>query len=285
VKHKAFITGIIGLLGLVFALGTGCSRHYLDMTAVEEMVRMENPVYLDKPIPKHVVEELAFLIDGYHRRITAYADDAEQLQLLYKNMAQRYLDIGYYEQQIEYYTSRIQEEKNPPGGADRKVYFDYAAIMLMQRKLYANAYENMQESLKLSPDNAVFLYYSGYCAALIGKATRPENETEGLAWIEKAVKYYQQAIQVSPDYIEALYGISIIQVYELGQPEKAIPTLIHIRSKSPENTDARFVLAAAYAMTGDNASAISEYTEIERITTSDEKKKAARDNIAQLRSQ
>jgi len=275
---------LVLLLVLIVATGTGCQQRYLDMNAVERIVRMENPEYENKPIPKHVMDSLASLVETYHNQIAAYANDKGQLQLLYKNIAQRYLDIGYYEQQIEYYTSRIEAGKNLPSGADKKVYYDYAAIMLMQKKLYSDAYANLQESLKLSPDNTFLLYYSGYCAGLIGKAIRPDNESEGMDWLGKAVKYYQQALKTDPDYIDALYGISIIYVYELGQPEMAIPSLLHIKEQSKENVDALFVLAAAYTMTENYRAAIAEYTEIEKITSSDEKKKAATDNIRQLQA-
>ncbi|RPJ07738.1 MAG: hypothetical protein EHM28_06150 [Spirochaetaceae bacterium] len=282
--RKPAAMSLVLLLVLIVATGTGCQQRYLDMNAVERIVRMENPEYENKPIPKHVMDSLASLVETYHNQIAAYANDKGQLQLLYKNIAQRYLDIGYYEQQIEYYTSRIEAGKNLPSGADKKVYYDYAAIMLMQKKLYSDAYANLQESLKLSPDNTFLLYYSGYCAGLIGKAIRPDNESEGMDWLGKAVKYYQQALKTDPDYIDALYGISIIYVYELGQPEMAIPSLLHIKEQSKENVDALFVLAAAYTMTENYRAAIAEYTEIEKITSSDEKKKAATDNIRQLQA-
>jgi tetratricopeptide (TPR) repeat protein len=284
--RTASVAGFIGMaVCAAFLLFTGisCQPHYLDMNQVEAITRMQHPEYNNKPVPQSVINELIPLVNSYHKRITAYADNAEQLQLLYKNIAQRYLDIAFYEQQIEFYINQIEAGKNPPAGADSGAYYDYAALMLMQKKLYSQAYENLQESLRLSPDNAFLLYYSGYSAALIGKAMRPENEAEGMVWLDKAIKYYQQALKINPDYIEALYGMAVILVYETGQPDKGIPFLLHIKQKNPENTDARFVLASAYTMTGDNDAAIAEYTEIEKIATTDEKKKAARDNISLLR--
>ncbi len=83
--------------------------------------------------------------------------------------------------------------------------------------------------------------------------------------------------------MDALYGKSIILVYETGQPEDAIPLLVRIMSKNRENIDAMFVLAAAYTMTGDYRSALSEYENIERLSAVEDQKNAARENIARLK--
>ncbi len=149
---------IMALLCFLAAI-TACTRH-LDMNVVEGIVRMDNPSYRDKPVPRDVIEKLAPLVAQYRDRVNQYVDDAEQLQLLYKNIAQRYLDIGYYEQQVEYYVGRLKEKHNPPAEGAAGIYYDYAAIMLMERELYAAAYENIQESLKLSPTNGYLLYYA-----------------------------------------------------------------------------------------------------------------------------
>jgi tetratricopeptide (TPR) repeat protein len=275
--------GRVGRLLLFVLAAFSCNRNF-DMTTAESIARMQNPTYRDKPVPPHVIEELQPLVAEYKQRVTEYADAAEQLQLLYKNVAQRYLDIGYYEQQIDYYTALIAEKKNPPAaGADQKTYYDYAAILLMQKRLYAEAYDNLQKSLALAPDDTFLLYYSGYCAALEGKALRPENGAEGLAWLEKALRYYDQALAIDPDYIDTLYGKAILLTYELGRPEDAVPVLLHLKEKSPQNVDASFVLAAAYTMTGDYRSALAEYEGIERITAVDAQKKAAEENIAKLK--
>jgi tetratricopeptide (TPR) repeat protein len=271
----------LALVALLAAGAVSCNR-YFDMKTVEAIVRLENPTYRDKPVPRHVVDELGPVVEDYRAKVSEYVDDADQLQLLYKNLAQRYLDIGYYEQQIEYYTARIKEKNNPPAGGKAQVYYDYAAIMLMQKKLYAAAYDNLQQSLKISPNNEFLLYYSGYCAALMGKALKPENEGESLAWLAKAVKFYDLALEIDDGYGDALYGKAVILVYETGSPEEAIPLLLRLKAKSPDNTDGRFVLAAAYAATGDARSAITEYEEIERTTAIEEKKKAARENIDRL---
>ncbi len=200
-------------------------------------------------------------------------------------MAQRYLDIGYFKQQIEYYSALAAEKKIPPAGADKKVYYDYAAIMLMQKRLYGEAYDSLQKSLALAPDDTYLLYYAGYCAALRGKAVRPENEAEGLAWLQKALRYYDLALAIDPDSVDTLYAKSILLVYELGRPAEAIPLLLRIKKKNTRNIDAMFVLAAAYVKLGDRQSyraALAEYEQIERLTDIDSQKKAARENINKL---
>ncbi|MBN2354333.1 MAG: hypothetical protein JXD23_17315 [Spirochaetales bacterium] len=279
-----FQAGVFGLLSL-FLLGlTGCDRPF-DMDTVESIAKMEHPMYKDKPVPKEIIAELVPLVKEYRQRVTEYADAAEQLQLLYKNVAQRYLDIGYFKQQIEYYSALMAEKKLPPDEAGKNGYYDYASIMLMQKRLYGEAFDSLQKSLALSPDNTLLLYYAGYCAALRGKAVRPENEEEGMAWLQKAIRYYDMALAIDPDSVDTLYGKSILLVYEFVRPAEAIPLLLHIKRKNTRNIDAMFVLASAYVMLGDQQSyqsALAEYEAIERLTDIEAKKKAARENIAEL---
>jgi tetratricopeptide (TPR) repeat protein len=274
--------GCFGLLSFFVLAAFSCQRDF-SMETAESIIKMQNPVYKDKPVPAHVVADLTPLVQSYKQRVTEYADNADKLQLLYKNVAQRYLDIGYYEQQIEYYTSLMAANKTPPAGADNKVYYDYAALMLMQKRLYSEAYDNLQKSLALAPDNTFLLYYSGYCAALRGKAIRPENESEGRAWLEKALRYYDLALAIDSDYVDTLYGKAVLLVYELNRPAEAVPVLLHLKEKSTQNMDALFVLAAAYAMTENYPAARSEYESIERMSGVDAQKKAARENIEKLR--
>jgi tetratricopeptide (TPR) repeat protein len=259
-----------------------CTNRF-DMNTVEGLLRLENPTYRDRPVPRNVVDQLAPLVAEYKARVTEYADDAEQLQLMYKSIAQHYLDIGFYQQQVEYYLARVKEKRQPPSGGRAGLYYDYAAVMLMEKGLYAEAYANIMESLKLSPTNPYLLYYAGYCAGLMGKAIKPENGEANRVWLDKALDYYSLALEADPDYVDALYGKSIILVYETGQPEDAIPLLMRIKTKNRENIDAMFVLAAAYTMTGDYRSALSEYENIENLSAVEEQRKAARENIERLK--
>lgn len=265
-------------LGIVIS----CNR-YFDMAQAEAIARLKQPTYRDKPIPAHVIEEVAKVVDKYQERVSRYAEHAEKLQLLYKNIAQRYLDIGYFEQEIEYYLSSLEELRNPQADADAREYFDYAAVMLMQKRLYREAYNNIMRSLELAPDNTVLLYYAAYSAALFGKAIRPEDHQEGLNWLNKACQYYRLALAIDPDYIDSLYGLAIILVYELNEPEEAIPLLLKIKEKNVANIDAMFVLAAAYYGVGDYEAAIKEYETIIATTSVQEKKDAAKQRIKELK--
>ncbi|ULQ60166.1 tetratricopeptide repeat protein [Brucepastera parasyntrophica] len=73
---------------------------------------------------------------------------------------------------------------------------------------------------------------------------------------------YLRAIEIEPRYVRALYGLSVLYVFEFDQPERAIPYLELINEIEKRNFDAMFVLGRAYYSIGEYDKSIAMYDRI-----------------------
>ena len=70
----------------------------------------------------------------------------------------------------------------------------------------------------------------------------------------------------------------MVYVYELGRPAEALPYLLRVKGKQPDNIENRFVLATAYYQLGKYKEAITEYEYIEKTSKEEDIRNQARAN-------
>ncbi|WP_321991945.1 tetratricopeptide repeat protein [Marispirochaeta aestuarii] len=149
------------------------------------------------------------------------------------------------------------------------------AVDFFDDGMFGPALEYLDKALRIYPENHVLYYYAALASARIAK-TRGD-ETRRRQGMLEAEYYYLEALRYRPDYRDALYGLGVLYVFELGTPERAIPHLERLVSISESNTDARFVLARAYASIGEYEAAEDQYRSIMDIDAdSDAAREAAR---------
>ncbi|MDE5797898.1 MAG: tetratricopeptide repeat protein, partial [Treponemataceae bacterium] len=85
-------------------------------------------------------------------------------------------------------------------------------------------------------------------------------------------------IEIDPRYVRALYGVSVIYIYYLDEPEKAIPHLEAALEIEKRNTDAMFRLAEAYYRTYEFDKAVELYDRIISLTKDEKRKSLAEQN-------
>ena len=93
---------------------------------------------------------------------------------------------------------------------------------------------------------------------------------------------YLRALELEPTYARALYGLSVLYVYDLDESEKAIPLLEKLLTIETRNTDAMMILARAYYENYEFDRAVDMYNKIISTSTSPEKKAAAEANKKQV---
>jgi len=248
------------------------------MQYLENLIRLGHPQYKNQPIPGDILAETKAIVEKYRDDIALYGKNVEKLAELYRNIGQRYLDIGYFRQQIPTYLTQIAAEKNIREQNEESVYNQALGLWLEQKGLYQNAYEYFSKSLAISLNSERLYYKCGFCAAGIAKAEKLAGAPGSDAWFEKAEQYYNRAVEIDPDYVEAHYGLAIIYVYELDRPGAALPHLLRIKEIQKSNIENLFVLAAAYFQLGEYNKAILEYDAIETTSNSEEIKNQARAN-------
>ena len=97
-------------------------------------------------------------------------------------------------------------------------------------------------------------------------------------YLKLAETAYLRAIELEPRYVRALYALSVLYVYNLGENEKAIPHLEKLLTISTRDVDAMFVLARAYYCTYEFDKACDMYDKIISVTKSTDKKADAEAN-------
>ena len=97
-------------------------------------------------------------------------------------------------------------------------------------------------------------------------------------YLKLAEEAYKRAIQIEDRYVRALYGIGVLYVFELDEPEKAIAHLEKALTIDTKNLDAMFVLARAYYSTYEFEKAAEIYDKIIETTKSEDTRKTAEEN-------
>ncbi|MCR4899830.1 MAG: tetratricopeptide repeat protein [Treponema sp.] len=162
------------------------------------------------------------------------------------------------------------------------IWYKILGTRYLDNKMYGEALKCFEEALKYYPDNQNLYYYVGVCAGYMSHAALDFNAsgTNELKYnyLKLAEEAYLRAIQIEERYVRALYGVGVLYVFELDEPEKAIPHLEKAMSIDTKNLDVMFVLARAYYSTYDFEKSAEIYDKIIEITKSDETKKTAEEN-------
>ncbi|MBP5448261.1 MAG: tetratricopeptide repeat protein [Treponema sp.] len=162
------------------------------------------------------------------------------------------------------------------------IWYKILATRYLDKKMYGEALKNFQTALEYYPDNQNLYYYVGLCAGYMSHASM-DFDADGYSekrehYLKLSEDAYLRAIDIEPRYARALYGISVLYVFELGEDDKAIPYLEKLLTIETKNIDAMFVLARAYYMSYDFDKAIQMYDKILSLTKSPERKAEAEAN-------
>ena len=178
------------------------------------------------------------------------------------------------EEAIRRYRKEVERTVDAAGQVG--IYYKMLAIEYMRGGMYGAAYDTLKQAIDIYPENPILFYYSAVCAARMSRAQVLEEDRE--RWLERSVTLYRRAIDLDPGYADALYGLSVLYVFELERPEEAealLETMLTVESKEIEG---RFLLAGVYYRLGKLEQALELYKEIESLSEVEQKRQEARDN-------
>lgn len=157
------------------------------------------------------------------------------------------------------------------------IWFKILGTRYMDNQMYGEALKAFQSAITYYPANQNLYYYVGVCAGYMANASLDYDVTgttsEKEKYLELAVSAYTRAIDLQSNYVRALYGLSVLYVFELNESQKAIPLLEKVLTLEKNNVSAMFVLARAYYVNYEFQLAIDMYDRIIK-TTSDQQSKA-----------
>ncbi len=186
------------------------------------------------------------------------------------------------EEAISKYQKRVEDVLN----ADIRtgMWYRILAIRYMDNGMYAKALENFRMAIQYYPTNQNLYYYVGVCAGYLAKASldfaATGSSAERSRYLALSESAYLRAIELEPRYVRALYGVSVLYVFEMERPEEAIRHLSVVLDVEKKNVDAMFILARAYFMSGNAEEAVSLYDTIVGLTKDAKKLASARENKA-----
>lgn len=234
---------IIKIFSRIIAVAFLCSLISCGISpkSIKRMQQMEEGVSSPSTI-----EEYREAIKKYERRIADIDSAQRQVGIWYKILGSRYLDEG----------------------------------------MYGEALKAYQNAVLYYPNNQNLYYYIGVCAGYMSHTALDYDATGDVSgkkynYLKLSEEAYLRAIQIEPRYVRALYGVSVIYVYELDESEKAIPHLETLLSIDKAHIDAMFVLARAYYSSYEFDKAIAMYDKI-IATTKDAQRKADAESNKQI---
>ena len=162
------------------------------------------------------------------------------------------------------------------------IWYKILGTRYLDNKMYGEALKCFQEALTYYPDNQNLYYYVGVCAGYMSHAALDYNASGTnevkYNYLKLAEEAYLRAIAIEDRYVRALYGLGVLYVFELDEPEKAIPHLEKALSIDTKNLDTMFVLARAYYSSYEFDKAVEIYDKIIETTKSEDTKKTAEEN-------
>ncbi|MDR2143096.1 MAG: tetratricopeptide repeat protein [Treponema sp.] len=180
--------------------------------------------------------------------------------------------IALYEKKIE---AHVQD------AAQTGVYWKILGSRLIDKKLYREALEALEQAVRYYPEDETVHYLIGLSSGISAKSEY-FSEAEAASLFKTSEQAYLRAIDIDERYAKALYGLSVLYVFELGRPAEAVPWLERFLDINKSDTDAMFVLARAYYMIEDYEAAAGLYDRIISLTKDPVKKAQADANKQQV---
>ncbi len=168
--------------------------------------------------------------------------------------------------------------------AQSGMWYKILGTRYLDEAMYRKAYEAFQKALMYYPDNANLYYYVAICAGYIANseldfgATGAIEVAERANYLKLSESAYLRALEIDPRYYRAMYGIGVLYVFELDQPNDAIPYLERFLETQKRDSDAMFVLARAYYQTYQFDKAVVLYDQIISLNPNAEKTAEAKAN-------
>lgn len=152
----------------------------------------------------------------------------------------------------------------------------------VDNKMYGEALKCFQEALKYYPDNQNLYYYVGLCGGYMSHAALDFDGTgsseQKFNYLKLSEEAYKRALAIDGRYTNAMYGLAVLYVFELGESELAIPLLEKLLTIDTRHTDAMFVLARAYFEVFDFEKSVEMYDRIMSVTKNADKIADAENN-------
>ena len=180
---------------------------------------------------------------------------------------------------IAAYEKRI--ERHVEDAAKTGSYWKLLAVRFMDRGLYGEALEALEQAIIYVPEDAALHCNTGIAAGIMAKSVHvyPGRENmEREKYYALAEKAFLRSIELDSRFFRPRYGLGVLYAFELDRPGEAISHLEKCLEISRNDVDTMFVLARAHFMLRNFQSALDLYDRIITLTRDDQKRLDAQNN-------
>lgn len=150
---------------------------------------------------------------------------------------------------------------------------------LMQQELYGPALDALTSAIAIQTDNPVLYYLAAVAGARSAKA-QPTPAAE-VALLRQAERHYRIALEIRPEYQQALFGLAVLLAFELDRPEDALEYAQRLAQLETGDVAVRFLHANVLVRAGELERAVDVYDRIVSQETG-EQRRQAQDNRDRL---
>ena len=163
---------------------------------------------------------------------------------------------------------------------------------LMQQELYGPALDALTSAIAIQTDNPVLYYLAAVAGALLlslaamgilgaRSAKAQPTPAAGAALLRQAERHYRIALEIRPEYQEALFGLAVLLAFELDRPEDALEYAQRLAQLETGDVAVRFLHANVLVRAGELERAVDVYDRIASQETG-EQRRQAQDNRDRL---
>lgn len=164
--------------------------------------------------------------------------------------------------------------------AELSVFYKSLGVAYLEEGMFGLAAETLMKATAIDATNPVLFYLIGVASAQQALASIDDGaQATHHADAEQA---YARAIDIDPTYVDALYALSVLLLYELDRARDAESYIDRVLTSEPGNINAMFVRAALMAASGRPERAIEQYQVIISTSSSEERRERARQNSVEL---
>lgn len=188
----------------------------------------------------------------YEKAIEAKTTDPT----VYKNLGLAYAQLGRREE-----ATAMFEKAASIAPTDEKARKNLASVNLEQgnesfkQEKYSEAIKFYERALQLGADSVNVMFQLGSC--YFQEANAETSAVTAKPLFEKSGGLYEQVLRKSPDDIDALTNLGMVQ-FKLGRVDEAMQLLRNVEQKDPRVPEVHKILGSGYARVGEKELAVTE---------------------------